>query len=57
MKTYTLTIATSTGNEIITNHNTMTEVEGAFAKVAGAARCEWSEIKNNETGETTRYEY
>jgi hypothetical protein len=57
MKTYTLTVATAAGIEIATDHSTMTEVESAFAKIAGAARCEWSEIKNNETGETTRYEY
>jgi hypothetical protein len=57
MKTFTLTISTVAGNEIITSHNTMNEVEGAFARVAAAARCVWAEIKNNETGETTRYEY
>lgn len=57
MKTYTLTIATSAGIEMTMSYNTMDEVEGAFAKVASAARVEWSEIKNNTTGETIRYEY
>jgi len=59
MNTYTLTVMTTEGIEIITDHDTMNSVQVSFARIAAAAAgcLEWSEILNNETGELEHYDY